>query len=210
MVPSNQQRCLMRQDVNTSPPPPVLRHVRNLRATDRTAFKHDLRSALARLGHPSTEQYNSSLLSVLDKHTPASERKVSVGKYCPWFRPVGNQLLTTKRQRRQAEKRRTTGLQIRKELYNKAKQRVAKLVQKAKPVFFYNSKIAAAASSKEIYSITNKLAAHTSLTSLLLLQPWQDIPSETLSLLPLTLSLVLLLYKLQMLCVSTCKYHLPE
>ena len=56
-------KCVITQfDVNISPPPPVSRHVRNLCAIDRTAFKHDLHSELARLDHPSTEQYNSALL----------------------------------------------------------------------------------------------------------------------------------------------------
>ena len=71
----------------------------------------------------------------LDKHAPVSKRKVSVGKYSPWFSLVGDQLLTAKRHRRQAEQqRRTTSLTIHK-LYNKAKHHVTKLVKKAKSVF---------------------------------------------------------------------------
>ena len=127
-------------DVNIFPLQPVLWHVRNLLAIDRRAFKHDLHSQPARLDHPSTEQCNSALLSVPDKHAPASKRKVSVGKYSPWFSLVGNQLLTAKRLRQQAEQQwRSTGLTIHKELYNKAKHHVTKLVRKAKSVFLQHS-----------------------------------------------------------------------
>ena len=98
-------KCLLTQfDVNISPPLPLFRHVCNLRAIDHSAFKHDLHSELAHLDHPSTEQYNSALQSVLDKHAyTASKCKVSMGKYFPWFSLVGDQLLTAKRQSRQAE-----------------------------------------------------------------------------------------------------------
>ena len=152
---SDHNCVITRFDVNISPPPPVFRHVRNLRAIDSTVFKHDLHSELARLDHHSIEQYNAALQSVLDKHAPVSKRKMSVGKYSPWFSLVGDPLLTTKRQRRHAELQwGTTGLTIHKELYNQAKHHVTKLVQKAKSVF-YSTKTAAAASSKELYCITN-------------------------------------------------------
>ena len=54
--------------VNISTPPPVFRHVRNLRAIDRAVFKNGVHSEFARLNHPSTEQCGSGLQSVLDKH----------------------------------------------------------------------------------------------------------------------------------------------
>ena len=134
-------KCVIIQfDVNIPPPPHLFRHVHNLGAIDRAAFKHDHHSELARLDHPSTEQYNSALQTVPDKHAPASKRKVSVGKYSPWFSLVGNQLLTAKRLRQQAEQQwRSTGLTIHKELYNKAKHHVTKLVRKAKSVFLQHS-----------------------------------------------------------------------
>ena len=47
--------------------------------------------------------YNAALQSVLDKHAPVSKHKVSLGKYSPRFSLVGDQLLTAKRHRRQAE-----------------------------------------------------------------------------------------------------------
>ena len=75
---SDHKCVITRFDVNISPPPPVFRHVRNLRAIDRTVFKHDLHSELARLDHPSTDQYNTALQSALDKHASASKRKVYV------------------------------------------------------------------------------------------------------------------------------------
>ena len=114
-------KCVInRFDFNFSPPPPVFRHVRS--AIDRTVFKHDLHLELARLDHPSIEQYNIALQLILDKHAPVFKRKVSVGKNCPWFSLVGDELLAAKRQRRQAEREwRSTGLTIHKEVYNKAK-----------------------------------------------------------------------------------------
>ena len=100
---SDHKCVITRFDVTVSPSPPIFGHVCNLRAIDRTVFKYDLHSELARLDYPSTEQCNAALQSVLDKHAPVSKRKVSVGKYSPWFSLVGDQLLTAKRQRRQAE-----------------------------------------------------------------------------------------------------------
>ena len=80
---SDHKCVITRFDVNISPPPPVFRHVRNLRAIDRTVFKHDLHSELARFDHYSIEQYNAALQSVLDKHAPVYKRKVSVGSTLP-------------------------------------------------------------------------------------------------------------------------------
>ena len=80
---SDHKCVITRFEVNISPPPPVFRHVRNLRAIDCTVFRHDLHSELSRLEHPSTEQSNAALQSVLDKHTPVSKRKVSVESTLP-------------------------------------------------------------------------------------------------------------------------------
>ena len=80
---SDHKCVITRFEVNISPPPPVFRHVRNLRAIDCTVFRHDLHSELSRLEHPSTEQSNAALQSVLDKHAPASKRKVSAESTLP-------------------------------------------------------------------------------------------------------------------------------
>ena len=168
MVYSNQQWCLMRWNQTTSvgslglmSTVPNIRPFFGMSVTFARLiaqlFKNDLHSELARLDHPSIEQYNIALQLILDKHAPVFKRKVSVGKNCPWFSLVGDELLAAKRQRRQAEREwRSTGLTIHKELYSKAYHRLTKLAQKAASVL-YDTNIAASASSKELYSITNKL-----------------------------------------------------
>ena len=59
-------------DVSVARSCPVYRYVRNIRGIDRSAFVADLETELVGIGHSlSADQYNVTLLSVLDKHAPA-------------------------------------------------------------------------------------------------------------------------------------------
>ena len=49
----------------------------NIYGIDRVAFKGDLEAELCSLVNLSTDQYNATLRSVLDKHVPAAKRKVT-------------------------------------------------------------------------------------------------------------------------------------
>ena len=171
------RRCVLVQlDVSVSSPPPVHRLVRNIRGIDRVAFKRDLEAELCSLVNPSADRYNANLRLVLDKHAPVAKRKVTNRVSSPWFSLVSEELLQAKRSRRQAERRwRASGLVVHKELYRKAKHCVTRIVMKAKSLF-YNCKVSAAPSNKELYSMTNNLLAKTKSTPLSTLLPLPDLP----------------------------------
>ena len=58
----------------------MYRVVRNLRAVNRAAFNEDLQADLGNLTDPTADRLNTILRTVLDKHAPASRRRVSTGK----------------------------------------------------------------------------------------------------------------------------------
>ena len=149
-------------DVTVANSSPVYQSVRNIRSIDRTAFVADLEAELAGMCDSlSADQYNAILRSVLDNHAPASMRKVTHRVSSPWFGLVGDELLEAKRNRRQAERKwRSTGLSVFKDIYQKAKHYVTKIVLKAKTQY-YNLKISSAHTSKELYKITNSILSRT-------------------------------------------------
>ena len=106
-------------DVSVARSCPVYRYVRNIRGIDRSAFVADLETELVGIGHSlSADQYNVTLLSVLDKHAPAAKSRVTERMSSPWFGLVREDLLEAKRIRRQAERKwRNTNLTVFKDLY---------------------------------------------------------------------------------------------
>ena len=107
---------------------PVYRCVKNIRGIDRSACVADLETELVGIGHSlSADQYNVTLLSVLDKHAPAAKRRVTNAP--PWFGLVREDLLEAKRSRHQAERKwRNTNLTVFKDLYKEAKHHVTNVV----------------------------------------------------------------------------------
>ena len=169
--------CLLVElDFVVPPRCPVYRMTRNIRTIDRQAFKLDLASQLNAINCTSADQYNNIVRSVLDNHAPVTKRKVVDRTSSPWFCLVSEQLLEAKRMRRQAERKwLSTGLTVFKDLYKKAKHRVTNIVMKAKSLY-YNQKISAAQSSKELYKITNNLLSRSKSTPLPTLYPLSSLP----------------------------------
>ncbi|KAK7111255.1 hypothetical protein V1264_010921 [Littorina saxatilis] len=169
--------CVLIQfDMVLPSPVPVYRVVRNLRAIDRVGFQGDLSMELARFEDCSADQYNTALNAVLDKHAPASRRKVSSRKVTPWFGLLGDELLQAKKERRRAEREwKVSGLTVYEQLYRKAKNFVTFIVHKAKSMF-YTTQIAQAKSSKELYHITNDLCARSSASLLPTVYPSASLP----------------------------------
>ena len=164
-------------DVSVARSCPVYRYVRNIRGIDRSAFVADLEIELVGIGHSlSADQYNVTLLSVLDKHAPAAKSRVTERMSSPWFGLVREDLLEAKRSRRQAERKwRNTNLTVFKDLYKKAKHHVTNVVLKAKKLY-YNSKISSANCSKELYKITNNILARTKQVHLPTTYPLSSLP----------------------------------
>ena len=106
--------CVITQlDVTVTPSAPIYRVVRNLRAVNRASFNEDFQADLGNLTDSTADQLNAILRTVLDKHAPASRRRVSTGKPSPWFSLLGFDLLAAKRERLQAERPwRSTGFTL--------------------------------------------------------------------------------------------------
>ena len=170
---------LFPSDVSTVDPTPVFRHVRNIRSIDRCSFVNDITDELSALPSPSVDDanlYTAALRSVLDKHAPSAQRKIIERPSSAWFDLVSVELIEAKKVRRREERRwRDTGLTVFHEIYNKAKQSVSKLVNRAKAMF-YHRKISSASSSKELYKITDSLMAKSKAKHLTTLYPLTDLP----------------------------------
>ena len=81
-------------DVSVARSCPIYRYVRNIRGIDCSAFVADLETELVGIGHSlSADQHNVTLLSVLDKHAPASKSRVAERMSSPWFGLVREDLL---------------------------------------------------------------------------------------------------------------------
>ena len=150
--------CLLSQIHLRRPPPSKVQvQARNLAGVDMPTFETDLSSSL-NVSHPSTaDELNHILSDILDQHAPASTRSVSRRPASPWFSAVGPQLLEAKRNRRRAERQWIkTGLTVHKQIFQAANKAVTEIVHSAKTAF-YNEKILAATTSKQLYNITNSL-----------------------------------------------------
>ena len=136
-------------DVTIPQSPPAFVEARNIRAIHRLTLKEDLPSHLSALSCPSAIDLDSTLSNVLDKHTPATQRKVSTRRSCPWYNAVSGELRAAKHERRKADRRwLSTGLTIHKHVCNAAKRHVTRLVQAAKKPSFFGTKIMESKSSK--------------------------------------------------------------
>ena len=112
---------------------------RNIRAIDRTALRDDLQDCLSGLQSISAGNPDSHLRCAWDKHAPATRRKVPSRRSAPWFKAVSEKVGAAKQQRRCAERQwLKTGLTIQRQIYNRAKKRVTKLVPAAKTNYLGN------------------------------------------------------------------------
>ena len=165
-------------NVRRPSPQKVFKTVRNIKAIDRDAFDLDLLQRLSAIQDLSAETLDSCLRSLLDQHAPATQRKCSSHRSTAWYSAVAEKLRDAKRKRRQAERQwRTSGLTIHKQLFTAAKNAVTSIVAGAKSAF-YNVKIAACNTSKELYAVTNDLLAKAKSTPLPSFCPVSELPSR--------------------------------
>ena len=115
--------------------------------------------------------------TVIDKHAPPSLRIVITHNSSPWFESIRDDLLITKRKRRQAERKwGNTKLTIFKDLYRQAKHKVSKLVHSAN-CQSYTERIALASFSKELHQLVNTLSNRHPPRILPTIYPNADLPS---------------------------------
>ena len=84
-------------------PPPSFVMACNIRVIDRSALKDDLQDCLSGLQSLSAGDLDSHLRCVLDKHAPATRRKVPFRRSARWFKAVREKVRAAKQKRRRAE-----------------------------------------------------------------------------------------------------------
>ncbi|KAK7497772.1 hypothetical protein BaRGS_00010906 [Batillaria attramentaria] len=131
---------------------------RNIRGIDREAFRQDLmktslvNSSLSDVDELAT-QYNTTLKSLLDKHAPETEKRVTHRPDTSWF---SEDVHEEKRKKHHAERVwRHTRLEVHRQLYKSARNRYNKAVKSAKSDFIVNS--LSTSDPRRLYSIVNNL-----------------------------------------------------
>ena len=154
----------------------IFRELRNIKAINRNALKRDVAAMVHTQPELTARQLNDELRSLLDKHAPATRRRVPAGRSSPWYAGVSQELRSAKRQRRRAERRwLKTGLTVDKQIYGDAKRAVTNIVHKAKSDYF-SSQIAQSNCCKELFSVCNELRGCNSGLSLPTALPVCDLP----------------------------------
>ena len=93
-------------------------------------------------------QLDSVLHSLLDKHAPVNNCKVSDKKCDPWYNKISDTLRAAKIIRRKAERHcRSNGLTVDKKIYDSTKNVVTTIVHNAKCAY-YSAKIAESSNIK--------------------------------------------------------------
>ena len=101
-------------------------------------------------------QLDSVLHSLLDKHAPMNNYKISDKKCVPWYDNISDTLRAAKMSRHMAERRWCfSGLTVDKEIYDSTKKAVTTIVHSAKCAY-YSAKIAESSNTKQLFRITDK------------------------------------------------------
>ena len=175
---SDHYSILVQLNVAIPPTPPRYIEKRNLSSIDITAFRNDILTGLQSLPNPSAEQLHQQLRNILNSHAPSTRRKVSNRPSSPWFSAVGPELLEAKRERRRAERQWIkSGLQVHKQIFRIANKAVSNIVQKAKAAFF-NAKILACSTSKQLFNVTNTLMGKVKSSPLPVKIPAAEVPQK--------------------------------
>ncbi|XP_076441126.1 uncharacterized protein LOC143280376 [Babylonia areolata] len=158
MVSSDHAAVLCRLKVSRPKRQPVYRTVRDIKAIDRDSFKADVQDMLDDLGPDlSAQQLDDGLRGLLDRHAPATEKRVPSGHTSPWYAAVSDILRDAKKERRRAERKwRKSGLTVDSQIFLTAKQLVTDIVQNAKEEY-WSSKIKASTSVKNVFLTSNRL-----------------------------------------------------
>ena len=126
---------------------------RNIKALDRAAFINDLAS-LFQSGELEVDEFNSALRSILDKHCPQKQRKISHRKPSPWF---NDSVKNAKKEVRRAERRwMKTGLEVHREIYIARKNHANNIILKAKR-HHYLSKFDNISTCRELFNVCDEV-----------------------------------------------------
>ena len=130
---------------------------KSIHAIDRQAFKAVVSTLVTTLDQPTADQLNDQLRALLDRHAPATQRKVPQRRSSPWYSAVASQLRALKQEKRRAERQwLRSWLTVHRQIFNDLKHKITRLVDRAKNTF-YSSKITVSTRCKELFSVTNRL-----------------------------------------------------
>jgi len=154
---------------------------------DKAAFRNDLDNSILLTNPPAdcdqfAELYNSVLRQLLDRHAPEKVKNIPLREDSPWtFTP---EVVEAKTERRRAERQwRNSHLEIHRQIYVTARNKVTNMIQQMKRNF-YNSKISESSSDpRALYSLLFGLLGKKSDNSLPLTadHKMSQIPSLTIS-----------------------------
>jgi hypothetical protein len=154
---------------------------RNFKKVDPEAFTSDLGSAAAELGRQLedcsvdqlVEMYDSTLSNLLNQHAPLVSKQVTVRPSAPW---ISEEAREARRDRRKAEKLwRATRLEVHRQMYVCARNKAKCLFKEAKRDYV-SSQLADCTSSRQLFSLTNRLLGKEKDNSLPNNIPASDIP----------------------------------
>ena len=142
------------------------------------AFKADVSTLITTLDKPTADQLNDQLRALLDRHAPATKRKVPQRRLSPWYSAVASQLRALKQEKRRAERQwLRSGLTVHRQIFNDLKHKITRLVDRAKTTF-YSSKITVFTTCKELFSVTNRLMNKTKCTQIPSSVPIAQLPQR--------------------------------
>ena len=102
---------------------------KSIHAIDRQAFKADVSTLVTTLDQPTADQLNDQLRALLDRHAPATQRKVPQRRLPPWYSTVASQLRALKQEKRRAERQwLRSGLTVHRQIFNELKHKITRLV----------------------------------------------------------------------------------
>ena len=130
------------------------------------------------LDQPTADQLNDQLRALLDRHAPATQRKVPQRRSSPWYSAVASQQRALKQEKRRAESQwLRSGLTVHRQIFNALKHRITQLFDRAK-ITFYWSKITVSTTCKERFSVTSSLMNKTKCTQIPSSVPIAQVPQS--------------------------------
>ena len=132
---------------------------RNVKKVNSLNFSKDVQDKLSTIpqSHDMKEtitNYNRAMTSVMDKHAPLITKTIRIAPHAPWF---DAEYADLRRKRRKAEKMlRKTGNEEHENEYNILRKQTTLLAQSKKKTYI-NDKLSSDISSKNMYTVVNKL-----------------------------------------------------